>query len=253
MKSLALSISIFLTTALFAWAGVEVDLEAFGKNMGGWTKRGNSAAEYTLSGSGYRTYKPEISPTPNGGIFVSIRIDYVRGWLSSDDHAILEITANSKGVIVSAQSNIAIQGRSVTSDLILGSNEASKQIVSGPERAVQIGADLVSDISAKMLRENIVEAGRVSFPAALRHNYNLLFQAIRVDGEPVVLNPPVARPVGEGDYLPASSKQTPASASGATPTPTPAAPTKPSEPKIDAAPLNIKPYATPSGAELPVK
>jgi len=258
MKPTFLSLIALFSTALLSFAGVAIDVDSFGKSLGGWTKRGNQSAEYPLSGSGYRTYKPEVSPTPDGGIFVSVRIDHVRGWLASDDHAILEITVNSKGMIASAQSNIAIQGQSITSDVILGTNEASKQVVSGPERAVQIGADLVSDLSAKMLRENIVEAGRVSFPAALRHNYNLLFQAVRLDGAPVTLTPPVV-PATAPAPMPATTPAVTAPAVPATP-PAPEAPKappapveKPAEPTPASAPLEIKPYATPSSAELPVQ
>lgn len=188
--------SITAITAL-ASAEVKVDEEAFGKSLGGWKKKENTA-DYKLSGSDYRTYKPEISPTPEGGIFISVRIDHVRGWMSSDDHAILEITVGPTGLISSAKSNIAIQGRSIASDLIQGVNVAGKEIT-GAERAVQIGTDLVADLSAKLLREKIVEAGRVTFPAALRHNYNLLYQALRLDGAPVqplatVIPPPATPP-----------------------------------------------------------
>jgi hypothetical protein len=263
MKSTILSLAALASSALLSFAGVSIDVDSFGKTLGGWTKRGNQSAEYPLSGSGYRTYKPEVSPTPDGGIFVSVRIDHVRGWLASDDHAILEITVNSKGLIASAQSNIAIQGQSITSDLILGSNEASKQIVGGPERAVQIGADLVSNLSAKMLRENIVEAGRVSFPAALRHNYNLLFQAVRLDGAPVVLTPAAPSTPPATTPAPAATPTTPSASTGAPAAPSstppvteapkaiPAVPDKPKEP--ESAPLEIKPYATPASADLPVQ
>ncbi|MEO7099632.1 MAG: hypothetical protein ABI162_09750 [Luteolibacter sp.] len=265
MKSTFLSITALLSSALLSLGAVAIDVDSFGKTLGGWNKRGNTSAEYPLSGSGYRTYKPEVSPTPDGGIFVSVRIDHVRGWLASDDHAILEITVNSKGMIASAQSNIAIQGQSITSDLILGSNEASKQIAGGPERAVQIGADLVSNLSAKMLRENIVEAGRVSFPAALRHNYNLLFQAVRLDGAPVVLTPaapaapaapgtPAAAPATAPATAPAAPAPAPTTPPAAeTPKPAAPAPEKPAEPTPGSAPLEIKPYATPASADLPVK
>ncbi len=224
--------ALLLALALHARAVVSIDEAAFGASLGGWKKRANSAAEYPLSGADYRTYKPEVSPTPDGGIFISVRIDHVRGWLSSDDHAILEITVSPKGAIASAQSNIAIQGLSIKSDVILGGNEAGKAILS-PEGAVQIGTDLVANLSAKLLRENIVEAGRVSFPSVLRHNYNRLFQAIRVDGvqvlppDPATPNtPPAAPPVG-----------TPA-------TPPPAAPVPPTTPPPapGSVPLEIKPY-----------
>ena len=196
MKHAICSVIMIVMTLSCASAQVRVDEKAFGKSLGGWTKRGKQAAEYPLSGSTYRTYKPEITPTPDGGIFISVRIDHVRGWLSSDDHAVLEVTADKKGMIATAQSNIAIQGRSISSDLIRSTAGAGKAV--GAEHAVQIGADLVADLSAKLLREKIVEAGRVSFPAALRHNYNLLFQAIRVQ-EPAPEKPeePAAPSAGE--------------------------------------------------------
>jgi hypothetical protein len=212
----ALSISAGCASA------VRIDEQVFGDKLGGWTKRGNQAAEYPLSGATYRTYKPEVSPTPDGGIFISLRIDHMRGWLASDDYAVLEITVNDKGTIVSAQSNIAIQGRAITSDVIKGGTDTTQKLA-GSDRAVQIGTDLVADLSAKLLREKIVEAGRVSFPAVLRHNYNLLFQAIRTDDAP---------------------KAT----ADAAPSPTPPAPA-PGGPKLE-----IKAYGdSPKPPEIPVK
>jgi hypothetical protein len=216
---------VLLLTALSGMGRVSIDHAAFGKSLGGWKKRDKGPAEYALSGATYRTYKPEISPTPDGGIFISIRIDHVRGWLSSDDHAVLEMTVNSKGAIVSAQSNIAIQGRSISSDVIFGANEAGKALAA-PDLAVQIGTDLVADLSAKLLREKIVEAGRVSFPAVLRHNYNKLFQSIRVK-----------EPEPKPEPMPEASPGA-AEAPAALPVPSPSP---------DSVPLQIKPYATPTG------
>ena len=262
----------------FAAAQVKIDEAAFGKSLGGWNKRENQAAEYPLSGTTYRTFKPEVTPTPDGGIFVSVRIDHVRGWLSSDDHAILEVTINSKGMIASAQSNIALQGRSISSDVILGSNEAGKQVAVGTDRAVQIGTDLVADLSAKLLREKIVEAGRVSFPSVLRHNYNLLFQAILLDGFPVVPAPVAIKiplPETVGPVAPRttpSAPKPPETTQAASPSVTPATPAAPEKPKENTpatapappppvppvtpappgnAPLEIKPYSSPTSGNLP--
>lgn len=161
-----------------ALGGVSIDVDALGTSLGGWNKRGSMAA-YELSGSTYHTYKPEVSPTPDGGIFVSIRIDHVRGWLASNDHAVLEITVSKTGAISSAKSSIAIQGRAITSDLIRATTTAGQELTTA-DRSVQIGTDLVADLTSKLLRERIVESGRVTFPAVLRHNYNILFQSIRV-------------------------------------------------------------------------
>lgn len=215
-------------------ADVTIDEKIFGNSLGGWKKRDKQVAEYPLSGATYRTYRPEVSPTPDGGIFVSVRIDHVRGWLSTDDHAILEVTINNKGAIVSARSNIAIQGRSISSDLIRGAGETGKAAV-GADRAVQIGTDLVANLSEKLLREKIVEAGRVSFPAALRHNYNRLFQAIRTE-----------------EVAPQASEVKPESEAKPEAEPKPEPAEKDAEkPSPGAGALEIKPYATPENAELP--
>lgn len=227
-------LALFLALPSISLADVSVDEGKLGGSLGGWKNRGGSAAEYPLSGASYRTYKPEITPTPDGGIFISIRIDHVRGWLSSDDHAMLEITVDQKGRVVSAQSSIAIQGRSVTSDVIRGGTDAGQR-VAGVDRAVQIGTDLIADVSAKMLREKLVEAGRVSFPSALRHNYNLLYQSIKVAEEPPVakvvqpnpLNPPPPQPEKKAESE-----------------------IKPESPKAKA--LEIKPYGTGAKPDLPV-
>jgi hypothetical protein len=280
MKSLFFPILAICSAVTIAsgFAEVKIDEAVFGKSLGGWTKRENQAAEYPLSGTVYRTYKPEVSPTPDGGIFVSIRIDHVRGWLSSDDHAILEITISPSGMIASAQSNIAIQGRSISSDVILGTNQAGQQIAGPTDRAVQIGTDLIADLSAKLLREKVVEAGRVSFPSVLRHNYNLLYQAVRWHGAPVGPGgpqAPVATPVEDPSIPtpPATSpdtagvprekpkdapKDAPAETTPAVPeNPAPVSPPPPPAPQPENvpspanAPLEIKPYATPGAGSLP--
>lgn len=240
MKHVVWSFIAILITSLSATAQVRIDEDAFGESLGGWKKRAKQAAEYPLSGSEYRTYKPEITPTPDGGIFVSLRIDHMRGWLASDDHAVLEITVNSQGMISSAQSNIAIQGRSISSDLIRSSGEVGKEIV-GSDRAVQIGTDLVADLSAKLLREKIVEAGRVSFPAVLRHNYNLLFQSIRVE-KPAPPQQDAPAPAAAPNPAPAAAP-VPEKPADAPSSPAPPASPPVSEPSNSS--LEIKPYHTP--------
>lgn len=261
LKAVILSVAMVGSMAMFCVAAVKVDDEVFGNSLGGWKKRDHQAAEYPLSGATYRTYKPEVTPTPDGGIFVSVRIDHVRNWLASDDHATLEMSFSPKGLIVSAQSNIALQGLSVTSDLILGANEAGRQLTGG-EHAAQIGADLVANLSAKMLQQNIVEAGRVSYPAVVRHNYNLLFQALRLDGMPLpptatpppAIQPAVAIPIPVPPAPPVipppavvppvvvpPAPAPPTAAPGTTPPVTPVPSTPPAPPQ-GYPPLEVKPY-----------
>ena len=174
--------AIVLSLVSTLHAGVGIDIESFGKSLGGWKVKGNSACDYDLSGSEYRTYKPEITPTPDGGLFASIRIDHRRGWLASDDHAVLEVTVGKDGTVISAQSNLALQGRTISSDVIRTGGAVGGG-VPGVGAAVKVGADLTADLSSKLLMEKIVEPGRVNFPAAVRHNYNLLYQAIHTKAD----------------------------------------------------------------------
>lgn len=234
MKSIHHALIILVASVVSSLGGAVVDHETFAENLGGW-KKPDTYIDYSLSGADYRTYKPEISPTPDGGIYVSIRIDHRRGWLSSDDHATLELTVSSKGVISAAQSTIAVQGQSIASDVIVGTNEAGKNILD-PKDTVRIGTDLVANLTAKLLREGLVEAGRVSFPAVIRHNYNYLFQAVRVEGVEI----PAAVAVPDAPVVtppPAGTVETPA-----TPPIKPEAPAKPEKPKDEPAPIEIKSY-----------
>ncbi len=242
MKSTLLGLVLLTFPLASSHGGAVVDQETFAKNLGGW-KKPDTYVDYSLSGADYRTYKPEISPTPDGGIYVSIRIDHRRGWLASDDHATLEVTVSSKGVISTAQSTIAVQGQSIASDVIVGTSEGGKEILD-PKDAVRIGTDLIANLTAKLLRENVVEAGRVSFPAVIRHNYNHLFQAIRVEGveipsaiavpdASIVLPPPPAAPAAPAS-APAAGTPPPVSA--------PEPPATPEPPKTGSAPLEIKSY-----------
>lgn len=246
MKAAIFSVAVSSGMWIHAAAGVRVEEEIFGNSLGGWKKEDKRAAEYTLSGSTYRTYKPEITPTPEGGIFISLRIDHVRGWLASNDHAMLEVTVSPDGIVLSAKSSVAIQGRSISSALILGVNEAGKEIT-GADRAVQIGTDLVADLTARLLREKIVEAGRVSFPAALRHNYNLLYQALRDEAVPV------AKPAKPDDGV-VAAPEAPSAARAPDPVPAPAAleaveaSPAPTPGKAPAAPTAASAGATPAKA-----
>ena len=222
--------------ATVACSAVEVDVEAFGESLGGWDSKRSKAAEYEISGANYRTYKPEVSPSPDGGIFVSLRIDHMRGLLASDDHASLEMSFSPDGTLVTAQSSIALQGHTITSELIRG-GAAATNTVSAPyvDKAVKIGSDLVADLSSKLLREKIVEPGRVSYPAAIRHNYNLLYQA--ATKKSIAVPEPTVEPKPEAGSPPADP---------AKPVPTPEPPAKP----IPAP--EIKPYKPTTAPNTPL-
>ena len=181
--------SIFCLAAGLAGASPIVHIDKLGNSLGGWDDKGKYA-EFERSGSIYRTWRPEITPMVNGGVFVSLRVDHLRGVFASDDHASLEVTFAPDGTVESARSSLALQGKRVTSDLIAGTGKLGAN-VAGLDRAAKVGAELLANLSAKILRENIREPGRVTFPAVLNHNYNLLCLA--------VTNVPMAELVLEDD------------------------------------------------------
>ncbi|MDB4354122.1 hypothetical protein N9Z02_02345 [Akkermansiaceae bacterium] len=169
---------IFFLTLGVAVASPVVHIDIFGQSLGGWDKKDQKYAEFERSGSTYRTWKPEVTPMVNGGVFVSLRIDHLRGAFASDDHASLSVTFDKDGHVESAKSSLALQGKRVTSDLIAGTGKLGAS-VAGLDRAAKIGAEMVANLTAKVLRENIREPGRVTFPAVLNHNYNLLCLSVK--------------------------------------------------------------------------
>ncbi|MFO1483898.1 MAG: hypothetical protein U1F71_11115 [Verrucomicrobiaceae bacterium] len=189
--------ALFLLLTAAAYAGVEVDVEKFGTSIGGWKKEGGKAAEYKFSESDYRTYKPEITQAPDGGIFMSVRVDHVRGMFSADDHASLEVNFGPDGEMLSAQAYISFQDRRISSDMFRSAGKsaanAAGQLVNGiAEKAAKLGSDVFASLASKVLRENVTEPGRISFAAALRHNFNMLYPCVHV-----VKDPPKALPVEE--------------------------------------------------------
>jgi hypothetical protein len=167
-----------------------------------------------------------------------VRIDHRRGFMASDDHASLELSFAPDGSLVSAQSSLALQGRTISSELIKGGASATTSVAApGIDRAVRVGTDLVADLSSKLLREKIVEPGRVSFPAAIRHNYNLLYRAVRLkaatppapEATPGASTP--LKPEGPAAPLvPAGSSKTPVTTPPAPSTPPAAVPGAPVPP-----------------------
>lgn len=179
------SAAIGIATLLSALAApsVGIDLEKLGKSLGGWEGRHEKYAEYVMADSRYRTFKPDITPTPDGGIYLSLRIDHVRGLFAADDHAILELTVDREGQVQSTRSSVNIQGKRITSDLIAGGVRGAGKVASGntpAEMAVSMGTSLVANLAEKLGSERKIESGRVSFPSVVQHNFNLIYQAVGI-------------------------------------------------------------------------
>lgn len=181
---------IALTHAAFAELHVTIDIETFGKELGGWKARKGKAVDYIMSESKYRTYRPIITETPEGGHYISIRIDDRRGKFSSDDHALLQVTIDQAGKLLSVQSSVHSQGKSVKSDLITTTGKKAAAVLS-KDPIMNAGMSLVQDLTSKLSSQTKAEPGRVIFPAVIIHNYNKLFKAIKVEevGKAVIVKP----------------------------------------------------------------
>lgn len=174
------SLRIFLLSALSvipALAAPMVHVDVFGEFLGGRDGKKGKYAELECSGSRYSVWKPEVTPILNGGVFVSLRVDHLRGFFASNDYASLQVSFRADGSVELARSSIALQGRRITSDLIADSGKLGAKAV-GLGRTARVGAEMVANLSAKVLRENVREPGRVTFPAVLNHHYNLLCMAV---------------------------------------------------------------------------
>ena len=164
-------------------AEVVIDVEAFGKELGGWKARKNKAVDYVLSEAEYRTYRPVITDTPEGGKYVSVRIDHRRGVFSSDDHALLQITLGPHGELISLESSIHTQGKSIRSDVVATTGATAAQTL-GADPILRAGMTLARDLSRKLAGEVRTEPGRVVFPAVIIHNYNKLMGCVAYAAPP---------------------------------------------------------------------
>lgn len=198
------TILMILLTLASASAQVLIDVEAFGKGLGNWNAKGKKAVDYSMSDADYRTFRPVITETPNGGKFISLRIDNRRGFLSSDDHALLQVTLDGKGQLLSLESSIHVQGKSVKSDVVLTTGKEAAAIL-GDNATLNAGLKLAKDLTAKLAGEAKVEAGRVVFPAVIVHNYNLLMKCVEVT------EIPKAEVVKEADKKPTNEEAIPPS------------------------------------------
>jgi hypothetical protein len=167
------------------------NLERMGANLGGWTKKGGTAAEYASAGSNYRTYKPTLSDPPGGGLFTTTKIDHIRGWtplppfVAKDDHNQLEVEFDPYGQLVSVRSVMTIQG---TPQFDTGLVKAAATLYD--DRAAQ-----VAEVAAKIVNSLTIfvtdlneHGGRANFPAIVRHNLNLISASVEPVGAPPSLS-----------------------------------------------------------------
>ena len=185
-----------LTLALTIGSAPAIDLntEALGTKLGGWDPK-RKIATYDISDTTYQTYKPTVTPTVDGGIFVTTKIRQYRGGRYGVCH--LEMTFDSSGTIISAQAKLKIGSRTFDTKIVeLDRNARAEAEAAGREIAsptAQIATDLFARLDEEILKwqnERSEEAkerkdligrlagnagdGNANISGAVRHNFNLI-------------------------------------------------------------------------------
>ena len=153
------------------------DVNGFGKEWGGWKKKDKTAAEYKSAGSNYRTYKPTVSPTPDGGVLVSTKIDHIQGW-AKDDHCQLEMTFDKNGEIVSSSAKITMGKKKVFDTQIVTASAALVGASAGTTAVIALGAAVTNKLQDQIAKWND-GGGRANFPAVVKHNFNLIAKHVK--------------------------------------------------------------------------
>lgn len=110
MKAILLGLA--LISPVFA---IGFDTEGFGQRLNGWTEKGH--AVYDFTDARYRTYKPTITETTDGGIYISTQVDLIAfGSAGAISH--IDMTFSSGGTLLSAQLRSTIGRKTIDTGLV---------------------------------------------------------------------------------------------------------------------------------------
>lgn len=84
-------------------SAVTIDTQAYGESLNGWRK--NRTAFYSIDNHSYLTHQPTVSPSPDGGIFVSTCIEHAPRF-GKKTTSYLELSYNSAGTLLTIQIKI---------------------------------------------------------------------------------------------------------------------------------------------------
>lgn len=175
---LASLLALFISaSSVFA---VDLDLPKLATGLSGspnWDKKVNEggAVEYKSNGSNYRTFKPTVSPTTDGGLLVSTKINHIRK-LGGDDHALITMTFDSNGTLVEKTTlEIKMGDKSFNTDILV---EAASKGGAKAGAAAVVAAQI-----SKQLAEQITKwgekGGRLNLPTVVEHNINHIAASIQ--------------------------------------------------------------------------
>lgn len=192
MKAILLALT--LITPAFA-AGF--DTEGFGQALNGWKK--NDTTLYDFTDATYRTYKPTITETPDGGIYVSTQVDLV---MFGDQGAVshIDMTFSAGGTLLSAQLRSTIRLKTIDTGLVRRPEAPATPLAVEGQPAPKVPRfdateELIYDLFSRFdLEMKKVSEGKdaekrdlfsrfsnrnaksVNLAAALRHNVNLMLK-----------------------------------------------------------------------------
>lgn len=204
MKTIVL-ITTLLAIGLLPVRAVYFDVDGFGNSLHGWNK--DRTATYSINNYTYRTHRPTGTDTKSGGLFLSVKIEEA-GRYSGRSVGFLELTYSRAGELVAAQIRATIADKRLDTGLVTRAPEAPVDLegegggAASPLDALSPTDRLVLDLFSALDTElNKLDPkdgekprrdlfGRLSgrssnksdFPAALRHNMNLLLPRIGPGG-----------------------------------------------------------------------
>ncbi len=144
------------------------DKDKFASSMGDkWDKKDKMAMEYESKNSNYRTWLQDTSLLPKqGGLYVSSKIDHIRGGFGEDDHIIVMMGYGPDGMAITGQAAVQIQEdkSSYTTDIIQGTN---------------IEQNVANAIKARLKSEyDDSNSGRQNIPNVVKRNLDAITASI---------------------------------------------------------------------------
>jgi len=192
MKRTIITLALALSAACAG--AVELNIASLGQELGGWHDK-RKTASYDIANTTYQTYMPTVSPTVDGGIFVTTKICQSRGASYGICH--LEMTFDSTGSVIAAQAKIKIGSRTYDTKVVeLDRNARDEAEAAGRKIAsptAQIATDLFARLDEEILkwqkertdlaneRKDLIGRlagnsgdGSANLSGAVRHNFNLI-------------------------------------------------------------------------------
>lgn len=138
---------------------------------------------YTLNGSNFRTWTPDQTAMPDGGLLVSFKIDHIRGG-TPDDHMAVMLQFGKNKELVLGRASALISG--IASAAM--ANSGIFAISSAPENAAPgltttTSADISTLISTAILGKlapyyHLSNTGRQSIPTVVKNNIDAMVASI---------------------------------------------------------------------------